>query len=111
MSLEEIDSDYWRDVKVLTVWQAAFLMCDVEPWDEPISANSKPPQKIEAMRGDLLEQIGHYQTGDAFSKSGWSCKLVRPMQLSGLYFSRSSLINWASLYLSVDHSVFFSSKI
>lgn len=100
MLLEPIDKDYWCDVEVFTVWQAAFAMCNIEPWDEPISNNAKPPEHIEIMRANLLGNIPHYQTGDVFAQSGWSCKTQRPMQLSGLYFSRSSLLAWGESFFS-----------
>jgi hypothetical protein len=100
MLLEPIDKEYWCEVDVLTVWQAAFAMCNIEPWDEPISSNAKPPQQIEKMRANLLGHIPHYKTNQVFSQSGWSCKTQRPAQLSGLYFSHASLLNWAKVSFS-----------
>jgi len=94
MVVEPIDVEYWCDLDVLTVWQAAFAMCDLEPWDEPISSNVRPPEQVENMRTVLLANIGHYKTGVVFAQSGWSCKTQRPAQLSGLYFSRQSLDDW-----------------
>ncbi|PHS73773.1 MAG: hypothetical protein COB22_00790 [Cycloclasticus sp.] len=107
--LEPIDSDYWRDEDVLTVWQAAFAMCNLEPWEEPISTNARPPEKVEKMRTVLLDNIAHYLTGDVFAQSGWSCKTRRPMQLSGLYFSRHSLSQWAKTQLPMDNTPLFLS--
>lgn len=109
MLLETVDTEYWRDIDVLTVWQAAFLMCDIEPWDEPISVNAKPPERVETMRATLLANIGHYQTGEVFAQSGWSCKAQRPMQLSGLYFNRHALRVWAKKESSTDKSPLFLS--
>jgi hypothetical protein len=97
----------WRGVDVLTVWQAAFILCDIEPWDEPISSNTKPPQQVEKMRMQLLTNIPHYQTNQLFAPSGWSCKTQRPAQLSGLYFSRSSLIAWVKGSLPNDEKPVF----
>jgi hypothetical protein len=98
MELEEVDADYWRDIDTLTVWQAAFIVCNAEPWDEPISANAKPPKQIEKMRSVLLENIPNFETGDIFAQSGWSCKPQRPAQLSGLYFSSVALRQWAAKF-------------
>ncbi|PCI68405.1 MAG: hypothetical protein COB26_08025 [Piscirickettsiaceae bacterium] len=99
MTNEPIDVEYWRDVEVFTVWQAAFAMCHLEPWDEPILTTAKPPDVVEKMRTTLLANIAHYQTGQVFAQSGWSCKTQRPIQLSGLYFSRQSLADWAAVPL------------
>ena len=107
MFIEEIDDEYWRDVDVLTVWQAAFAMCDIEPWDEPISAIEKLPEQVENMRAILLSSIPHYQTGQVFAQSGWSCKTQRPVQLFGHYFRRQSLIAWANSNLSTNKSPLF----
>ncbi|ORU92010.1 MAG: hypothetical protein A6F70_01630 [Cycloclasticus sp. symbiont of Bathymodiolus heckerae] len=91
MEIEPIDVEYWQGEDIFTVWQAAFAMCDIEPWDEPISTNATPPKNVENMRTQLLANIPHYQTGQIFAQSGWSCKAQRPAQLSGYYFSRSAL--------------------
>ncbi|MEO1888907.1 MAG: hypothetical protein ABGX33_03195 [Cycloclasticus sp.] len=107
MYLESVDDEYWSGIDVLTVWQAAFLMCNIEPWDEPISANAKLPEHVEKMRALLLANIGHYQTGEVFAQNGWSCKTQRPMQLSGLYFDRQGLSAWAKIKGSAEKPSIF----
>ncbi|ORU90956.1 MAG: hypothetical protein A6F72_00070 [Cycloclasticus sp. symbiont of Poecilosclerida sp. N] len=94
MEIEAIDEEHWRDVNELTVWQAAFAMNNLEPWDEPISANAEIPEVVEKMRATLLANIAHYETGQVFAPSGWSCKTQRPVQLFGLYFSQQALREW-----------------
>ncbi|MBL4743468.1 MAG: hypothetical protein JKX87_02350 [Cycloclasticus sp.] len=96
MAIEPIDEAYWRTEPVLTVWQAVFAMCNLEPWDEPISSNATPPPHVEKMRTVLLANVPHFETGELFSQSGWSCKAQRPMKLSGDYFSRQQLLVWAN---------------
>jgi len=96
MLLEPIDVEFWQSEALFTAWQAAFAMCNIEPWDEPISSNSTPPKEIEEMRARLLAHIPHHATGDIFALSGWSCKTQRPAQLFGEYFSRCALKEWAT---------------
>jgi len=110
MLIEPIDFEYWRDVNVFTVWQAAFSMCDIEPWDEPISSNAIPPERVEKMRSLLLTNIPHYQTGVLFAQSGWSCKTQRPAQLSGDYFSAQSLVAWAIKSIPAENTPAFLIK-
>lgn len=89
MEIDSIDIEYWQGDDVFTVWQAAFAMCDIEPWDEPISTNATPPKRVENMQARLLAAyIPHYQTDQIFAQSGWFCKTQRPAQLSSDYFSR-----------------------
>lgn len=96
-----VDKDYWQTIDVFSVWQTAFLMCNAEPWDEPISANRMPPAKVEKLRTILLNNVAHFETGELFTSGGWSCKSQRPAQLSGDYFSRSMLLVWAKDYFSM----------
>jgi hypothetical protein len=110
MDLEPVDLDFWRDETVFTAWQAAFVMCNVEPLDEPISSNVKLPEQVERMRTALLVNIAHYETGQVFAKSGWSCKTQRPAQLSGNYFSREGLTNWARGHFSDNELPLFLTK-
>ncbi|MEW4981866.1 MAG: hypothetical protein AB1Y26_01360 [Cycloclasticus sp.] len=110
MLIEAVDVDFWREENILTIWQAAFLMNNIEPWDEPISSNAKVPKKVEEMRGRLLADIPHYETGQIFAQQGWSCKMQRPAQLSGYYFSREALIEWANDNFSVPKIPLFIVK-
>lgn len=102
MLVERVDVEYWCKLGLLTVWQAAFIMNDLEPWDEPISSNTKPPAQVEKMRTILLANIAHYETGQLFARDGWSCKAQRPAQLSGLYYDRQSLCQWATGFFTED---------
>lgn len=111
MLIEPIDVEYWREVNVFTVWQAAFAMCNIEPWDEPILSNQLPPERAEKMRSLLLANIPHYQTGVLFAQSGWSCKTQRPAQLSGDYFSRQTLADWAANSFAAETMPDIFSKI
>ena len=95
MALELVDVEFWCDKNIFTVWQAAFLMCNLEPWDEPISNNANVRDMAEKMRALLLTSIPNYKTREIFAQSGWSCKAQRPAQLSGDYFNRDELKKWA----------------
>jgi len=95
MEEEPLDIDFWRDESTFTVWQAAFLMCNLEPWGEPISSNANMPEMVEKMRARLLASIPNYKTGEIFAESGWSCKTQRPARLSGDYFKHDELKKWA----------------
>lgn len=107
---EVVDIDYWCDVDVLTVWQAAFVMCNLEPWDEPISTHQRPPESVEKMRSTLLANVPHYETGAIFSPNGWSCKTKRPAQLSGLYFNKNALHEWGIRFFDADKLPLYLTK-
>lgn len=110
MEVEPVDIQFWRGENLFTVWQAAFLMCHLEPWDEPISSIANVPDLVETMRMKLLVSIPHYKTREVFAQSGWSCKTHRPAKLSGSYFKRDELIEWAKEYFLDSETPLFIGK-
>ena len=110
MLVDTADVEFWREENTLTIWQAAFLMHNIEPWDEPISSHAKVPKKVEDMRRRLLADVPHYETAQTFAQQGWSCNMQRPAQLLGPYFSREALIVWAGKNFSASEIPLFIAK-
>lgn len=93
--LECADNDYWACQTRFSVWEAAFLICDLEPFDEPFELCSMPPEKVKIVRQKLLSEVPNLRDGTSIPSQGWSCRSERPISTTGKLFSKKALLIWA----------------
>ena len=93
--LENADNSYWASQELFSAWEAAFLIYNFEPFDEPFELGSKPPEKVKTIRQRLLSEVPNQKDGTSIPSQGWSCRSERPVSTSGKVFNKKSLLNWA----------------
>lgn len=92
---EKADNQYWASQTLFTAWEAAFLVCDIEPFEEPFELGSTPPEEVKIIRQRLLNEISNLKDGASIPARGWSCRRERPVSTSGQIFGKKALLAWA----------------
>jgi hypothetical protein len=93
--LEEADNSYWASQTLFSAWEAAFLTCNLEPFDEPFELSSLPPEEVKIVRQRLLSEVPNLRDGTSIPSQGWSCRSERPVSTTGKLFRKKALLIWA----------------
>lgn len=94
-ALEKADNKYWAEQDLFTAWEAAFLFCEIEPWEEPFQSIALPPESVVQLRQQLIHDVPNNRDGSRIPAQGWSCRKKRPASTTGGIFRRDDLSLWA----------------
>jgi hypothetical protein len=92
---EEADKQYWAEQELFTAWEAAFLFCNLEPFEEPFELTSVLPRSVKTTRIKILSGVPNCKDGTSIPSHGWSCRNSRPVSTNGKIFRREDLLRWA----------------
>lgn len=92
---EKADKQFWASQQLFTAWEAAFLFCNLEPFEEPFELASVLPETVKVTRLKLLSEVPNCIDGTSIPSQGWSCRSSRPVSTNGQIFRKEDLLHWA----------------
>ncbi|GEM_PF-4253256 len=92
---EKVDKQYWLEQDFFTAWEAAFLFCNLEPFEEPFELTTVLPESVKVARIKILSGVPNCKDGTSIPSQGWSCRNSRPVSTNGKIFQRGDLLRWA----------------